>query len=183
VKAVIAYALAIGGVAMLAFLVVKTIGGLQYRDARTTLVNLLRTNPNHAELICRNATGTFMEAIGAALKTAAMAQTRDPNVIPKTSRPAYDAAATGVTMGWKQVLGKAKLAVMAAGGGLAIGISTNKASIWLYLLAGAAAIGIVWLFVHTKEIDRTLVLARAEILPEVDRAFVEGRYQLPPAPR
>jgi hypothetical protein len=183
VKAVIAHLLAIGGVAMIAFLVVKTIGGLQYRDARTTLVNLLRSNPNHAELLCRNASGSFQEAIGAALKTAAMAQTRDPNVVSKTSRPAYDAAAMGVTMGWKALLGKAKLAVMAAGGGLVVGITSNKATIPLYLLAIAAGLGAVWLFFHTKEIERTLVLARAEILPEVDRAFVEGRYQLPPAPR
>jgi hypothetical protein len=38
------------------------------------------------------------------------------------------------------------------------------------------------LFFYKQEVDRTMILARAEILPEVDRAFVEGRYVFPPLP-
>jgi hypothetical protein len=183
VKAVLSYLLAIGGALAIAFLVFRTIGGLQYRDARMTLINLLRSNPNQAEFLCRGSPGTFFEPIGAALATAALAQSRDPNVLSKTSRPAFDAAATGVSMAWKALLGKAKLGVMAAGGGLAIQISANKYPILLFVLAGGAGIGFLWLFFHKADVERQIVLARAEILPEVDRAFVEGRYQLPPAPR
>jgi hypothetical protein len=38
------------------------------------------------------------------------------------------------------------------------------------------------MFFFKAEIDRCMVRARAEILPEVDRAFVDGRYVFPPMP-
>ena len=41
--------------------------------------------------------------------------------------------------------------------------------------------GLAFVWARRAEVERSLILARAEVLPEVDRAFVDGRY-IPRAP-
>lgn len=179
VKVVLSYALAFLGVAMLLVAVAQSFGGMKYPRAKLMIINLLRTNPNGAEVACRTVKGTFFEAIGAAFKTAAMTMSRDPKMIVQATRPAYDAAAMGITTYWKQLLMKAKLAGGMACGGLAIGLMGNngKTSVLIVVLVVVCLLGIGWLMLRKHEVERTIVLARAEILPELDRAFVEGRYR------
>jgi len=85
-------------------------------------------------------------------------------------------------MKWKQLLGRVKLGAMAAGGAVLLGISQGVPPILVIILAAAVGAGFLWLYFFKVEIDRCIILARAEILPEVDRAFVEGRYVFPPLP-
>jgi len=96
--------------------------------------------------------------------------------------PAYDAAAMVVSMRWKQPLGRVKLGGMAAGGAVVLGMSKGMPPIFVIVIAAAVAIGFVWLYFYKEEVDRCMVRARAEILPEVNRAFVDGRYEFPPLP-
>jgi hypothetical protein len=181
VAIVASYGLAIVGFVMMAMAVVKTFGvGLKYIYTRPLLINALRTNGNHAEMLCKSSPDTYFGAIGAALKTGAMTQSRDPKVVPTATVAAYDAQSTMISMKWKQLLGKAKLAAMAAGGGVAIGLSKGVPPVVVIILAVGVGGGFLWLFFFKAEIDRCLMRARAEILPEVDRAFVEGRYVFPP---
>jgi len=85
-------------------------------------------------------------------------------------------------MKWKQLVGRVKLAMMAAGGAVVIGMSQGVPPILVIVLAAGVGIGFLWLFFYKQEVDRSMVRARAEILPEVDRAFVDGRYAFPPQP-
>jgi hypothetical protein len=71
---------------------------------------------------------------------------------------------------------------MAAGGAVALGMSNGAPPILVIVLAASVGIGFAWLYFYKAEIDRCIILARAEILPEVDRAFAEGRYVFPPLP-
>jgi hypothetical protein len=87
-----------------------------------------------------------------------------------------------VSMRWKQLLGRVKLGAMAAGGAVLMGLSSGVPPIVVIVLAVAVGIGFLWLYLYKEEVDRCMVRARAEILPEVDRAFVDGRYQFPPLP-
>jgi hypothetical protein len=179
VKLVIGYGLAFIGLAIVLYVFTRAFSGnAKYPVARLNLTNLLRTDPYRVEGVCKNMPGTLFEGIGLAMKTAIGANTRDPNVIVQATRPAYDAAVAGVTQRWKQMFGKAKLGAMMSIGGAALVMSTTgKPS---YLTIGAAAlavIGGVVVFVTKAETDRSLILARAEILPEVERVFVEGRYR------
>jgi hypothetical protein len=161
----------------------RTFGvSLKYIYTRPLLINALRTNGNHAEMLCKSSPDTYFGAVGAALKTGAMMRSRDPKVLPTATVPAYDAAAVVVSMKWKQLLGKVKLAAMAAGGAVVIGLSKGVPPILVIILAVAVAGGYAWLYFFKAEIDRCMVRARAEILPEVDRAFIDGRYMFPPLP-
>jgi hypothetical protein len=175
--------LAIIGFAMMVSAVLPTLGSsLKYMYTRPLLINALRTNANHAELLCKTRPESYYGAVGAAIKTAGMVRSRDPKILVTATVPAYDAAAMAVSMRWKQLVGRVKLAGMAAGGAVVVGMSKGVPPILVLLLALGVGIGFLWLYFYKVEVDRCIILARAEILPEVDRAFVDGRYVFPPLP-
>jgi hypothetical protein len=184
VSTVGSYALALVGFAMMVSAVLRTLASnLKYIYTRPLLINKLRTNANDAEWFCRTAPESYFGAVGAALKTAGMVRSRDPKILPTATLPAYDAAATTISMRWKQLLGRVKLAAMAAGGALALGLSGGGVPpVVVIVLAASVGLGYLWLFLYKAEVDRCIIRARAEILPEVDRAVVDGRYVFPPLP-
>ncbi len=149
---------------------------LNYAVARLTLVNLLRSNPKGALQYCRSVPGTFFDGIAAALATAATAQTQDLKMIQAATYPTYDAAGQGVGTAWKLLLGKAKLGVGMAWGAVAAAAAAKVGPVPLVIFAILVSGVLGWLFWTKMEAERMVVLARHEILPEVDRVFVEGRY-------
>ncbi|HWO21150.1 MAG TPA: hypothetical protein VNO30_20420 [Kofleriaceae bacterium] len=181
-QTVISYLLAIIGLVTVSVFVVGTFGAnLKYSNARLMLVNLLRTNPYQVERVSATMQGTFFEGITAALKTGAMMGTRDPNVIAQATRPAYDAAAGAAATQWKMTLGKAKLAAGAALAGTALPLATGKTpAIPVIIIGLIAAAGFGWIFLRKLEVEGDIVKARAEILPEAERALIDGRYVAPP---
>ncbi len=179
-KTVGAYLLGIGGVALLLVQASKTFGGLAYPATRLSLVNALRTQPNQAELLARNMTGTFGEAIGGAMKAAAMAGSPDPAVIQTAITPSYDAIGQGIVATWSGVIGKSKLYVMAALGGFGLGLAGDGFPIGPFVLAGLAVGLFARLFFHKQEVESGILRARAEVLPEAVNAMTSGRYVFPP---
>jgi hypothetical protein len=168
---------------MMATAVARTlVSNLKYMYTRPLLINALRTNANHAEKLCKSSPESYFGAIGAAIKTGAMVGSRDPKVLVTATAPAYDAIGTAISMKWKMLVGKVKLALMAAGGALVVGLSKGVPPIPVIVLSAGVGIGFLWVYFYKVEVDRCIVLARAEVLPEVDRAFVDGRYVFPPAP-
>lgn len=183
VSTVASYALAVVGFAMMVSAVLRTLSSnLRYIYTRPLLINALRTNANHAERLCKTSPESYFGAVGAALKTAGMIGSRDPKIIPTATLPAYDATGTAISMGWKTLLGRVKLGLMAAGGAVALGLAKGVPAIPVLVLAVGVGIGFLWLFLYNQEVDRCILLARAEILPEVNRAIAEGRYTFPPSP-
>jgi hypothetical protein len=100
---------------------------------------------------------------------------RDPAIIASATVPSYDAIGAVVIQHWKGLVGKAKLAAMAAIGGIAV-----KPAVIPIVLGVIAVGGVVWLMIYKVEIDRSIFRAKVEVLPDVDRAFVDGRYYIPP---
>jgi hypothetical protein len=183
VKVLLSYALAVGGFGFMIYVVVTVLTiNLTYPGARLAMLNALRTSVNHAEYLCGSVPGTFFDAIGAAIKLGAMAGTTDLAILAQTTRPGYDATLPLISQKWKSLFGHAKKAVALCIGGavLAISQSANPALhiILAVLVLGAA----IWVLIAKLDTERTLVRARAELLPELDRAFAEGRYQAPGAP-
>jgi len=153
---------------------------LNYPTARLQLTNLLRTNPNQAEIVCRSMKGTFGEAIAMGMKTAAMTKMRDPAIIQQAIYPGYDAVAQNIGSTFKQILGKAKLAGMALVGGLALAISSGTFPL-LHILGGifgAIAVGLV--LMRKADAENAVIHARRDLIPEAIRAMAEGRYAFPP---
>jgi hypothetical protein len=182
VQAVLSYVLAIVGLVAVGVFVVGTFGAnLKYSNARLMLVNLLRTNPYQVERVSATMRGTFFEGITAALKTGAMMGSRDPSVIAQATRPAYDAAAGAAATQWKMTLGKAKLAAGAALAGTALPLATGKTPpIPVIIIGLLACVGFGWIFLRKLEVEGDIVKARAEVLPEAERALIDGRYVAPP---
>jgi len=184
VKLIAGYVLGVVGVVMIVRAILPALANnLRYPAARLMMTNLLRMNPYQAEAIANGAKGTFYEAIAGAIKAGAMMMSRDPNVITKATLPSYDASAMAVNAKWKQLFMSSKLALGAVGGGIIISSLDRPPSILLIIVGGLVAIGVGFLWLRRAEVERTLILARAEVLPEVDRAFVDGRYvpRSPPA--
>lgn len=177
IKTLAAYGLAVVGFGSLALSVVQTLSSnLSYPQGKLALTNLLRTNANQAEAVCKASPGTFMEPIGAAIKAAGMAQTTDPAIIASVTLPTYDALVGAVSGKWKALIGKGKLALGAAVGGAALGAAGGSPAILPIILAVLAGAAFGWLFLHKNNVDSSMMRARAEVLPEVDRAMVAGRY-------
>jgi hypothetical protein len=124
--------------------------------------------------------GTYCEAIAAALKIGATAQTQDITVIRQATAPTYDGVAQGVVGKWKGDAGKAKIGLMAAVAGAGIGLAGGSLvfiPIILAVLAISAFLRLLW-FAH--DLNGQILRARAEVLPEVDAAIASGRYRAPP---
>jgi hypothetical protein len=179
-KTIAQYALGVFGVGMLLVSVTKTFGGLSYPAARLSLVNLLRTNPNQAEQVARNMKDSFGEAIGTAMKTAAMIGMPDPAAIAATTTPTYDGHAGAIASRWGALITKGKLYVVAALGGFALGVSKGEFPIISFLLALLAIGAFIRVYTYKGEVESTIVRARHELIPEVDRAMASGRYNFPP---
>jgi hypothetical protein len=171
------YALSIAGTFVVIAIVIHTLSKtLKYDQARNAIVHLLRSNPNQAELQCTTLPHSFYDAIGASLKAGGMAaSTQDAATIAQATVPTYDAIGATVIQHWKGLVGKAKLATAAA-----IGAIILKQGPLTIILAIAAVGGLLWLMVYKMEVDRSIFRAKVEVLPEVDRALVEGRYYVAP---
>ena len=175
------YAVGFAGVGMMGLAIAPMLGGqLSYPESRRLLTNMFRTDPARAEVLCKTMSGTFYEALASAIKTAAQVGSTDPAMVVAGTKPGYDAIATVVSQKWKGVFGKGKLAAMATAGAFFLAVSANTSLIPFVLAALLVGAGLGWIAYQRAEIERTLVLARAEILPEVERMFIEGRYR-PPA--
>ena len=154
--------------------------GLRYPVARLKIINQLRANPNQALGMCKMLPESFYAAVGAAIEGAWMTQSTDPAIIQQTTVATFDAAGMGVSIKWKMLVMKAKLGVMAGVGGFLLALSSGSGPIIQAICAAATVAALVWLFLVKNEVDSSIIRARAEILPEVDRVFIEGRYTVAP---
>ncbi len=181
-KEVLSYLLALGGAGIVAYAVSLAMAvNTNYPAARFRIINSLRTQPWQAEMMTKAKPGSFFDGIHAAMKTGGMIGLRDPELIAQATRPSYDAAAISVGFTWKAILGKLKLGGGAVLGGLALALGVHTNPALHIILAVGAVIAAVWLFVTKNDCERYVMLARLEILPDVDRAIAEGRYGKPPA--
>ncbi|MBA3501067.1 MAG: hypothetical protein M4D80_04830 [Myxococcota bacterium] len=208
-KALLSYGIALAGLAVVVLALLKAMAtNLSYPGAKLMLTNLLRTNPNKAEAVCKSLPGTFFEPLASTFNTIAQIGMRDPNIVIQTTRPTFDGIAKGVIQGFNAHMTKAKLGMMAVVGGLVLSVlmATKPAEpkpddpnydptadvveveepgffsgpgpfIIIFLLAGAGA-GMI--YARKADLERSIVRARAELLPELEKSIIEGRYQFPP---
>jgi hypothetical protein len=176
VKVFLSYALAVGGFGFMIYVVISTLQiNLTYPGARLAMLNALRTSVQHAEYLCRSVPGTFFEAIGGAIKLGYQAGTTDINIIRQTTKPGFDASIAMVNLKWKSLFGHAKKAAALTIGGAALAISQH-ANPALHIILGVLVLGAaIWVFIAKLDTERSILRARAELLPELDRAFAEGR--------
>lgn len=171
------YAMAILGLGVLGLQVLAAQGAsIDFVGSRLMLLNLLRTAPRQAEVHARALPGTYYATIGAALTAGAAAQSRDPAQISAASRPAYDGAAMAAGGHWKLIFTKATLGAGLAGGGVVMSSQGKGVPTPVLIMAIVGGLGLAWVWWRREEAERAIVRARAELLPEVDRVFVDGRY-------
>jgi hypothetical protein len=177
VKTVLSYLLSLAGLGLVVAAVMQAaLVNLSYPKARLEMINMLRTSLNKAQFLAKTAKFTFFEPIGEAIKIGAMAQTTDISIISMATKPGYDAGCMSVTQHWKTLMGRGKKGVLLVVGGFALAIIA-KANPALHIIIAVLTIGAaIWFVVTKTENERSLVRAKAEILPEVDRGFAEGRY-------
>jgi hypothetical protein len=61
-------------------------------------------------------------------------------------------------------------------GGVVAAIALKTSPVFHIIVAVLTAGAAVWFMVTKTENERSLIRAKAELLPELDRAFAEGRY-------
>lgn len=179
-KVALCYVLALTGAGMVGYAVSLAHAiNCDYPAVRFRILQALRTQPWQAEMFTKTKPGSFFDGIHAAMKTAGTTGLRDPDQIAQVTRPTYDAATTTVGSRWKEILGKVKMGGMGIASSLALAIGFGIRPTVHIVLAVAAIIATVWIFAKKLDCERYVVLARLEILPDVDRAVAEGRYGKP----
>lgn len=177
-KVFLSYALSLGGLGFIAAAVIGAmLANLSYLRAKMAMINMLRADANKAEFLCKTAKNTFYDPLGQAIKLGIMSQTNDIKIIAMSTKPGYDAGCIPVTMYWKKLFGHGKKGVLLVIGGLTLAVTINT-SIVFHVICVIVAAGCAVYFLKTRaDNERSLLLAKAEILPEVDRAIAEGRYR------
>ena len=176
-KVVLTYILSISGLVMTIYAITAAAAiNISYIAGKHAIINMLRQSVNKAELMCKARKHSWYEPIGASIKIAAMAQSTDPNILAMSTKPAYDGGVQLVGMHWKKLMGHGKKAVMLVIGGFAMAIGFKTSVIFHTIVLIIALPCAIWFLKMRAENQRALVLARAEILPEVERGFAEGRY-------
>lgn len=182
-KTLLSYGLgAVGLVMMLVALTTVVAATMDYAAGRYRVINLLRTAPNNAHHMLTSAPMTFFEPLAMVMKTLVMTRTSDAKTVQATSGPTYDGCVKGIEGKWAALMIKAKMGLGAVAGGLAVGLSKDEFPILLTIASAIAGIAFLWIYLKKVDIDRSMLRARAEILPEVEAAFIQGRYVLPPMP-
>jgi hypothetical protein len=176
VKEVLSYGLAFAGLIVTAIAVAAIVGKQKYAAMHPMIVHMLRTGSQRAEMMCHNGKGTFLESLGASITAGALTYSREAAVIAQGTRLAYDAASKPVALHWTQVLKRTRTGLALAVGGAALAILVDAPATVQIVIAIACAIAALLVLVHKLDVDRSLVLGRAQVLPEVERMFVEGRY-------
>ncbi len=173
-----AYVLAVGGlVVIIGFVGIAVAHNISYLNSRLMLINLLRTNPRQAEQVCLKTPHTYYEAIGNTLKTSALMGTNDLAALQAASRPTFDGGCMMVSGYWKAMMMKAKMAAAAGGAALVVGASSGKTPPIVVIICAVINGGcFIYLYLRQQDTERSLMRAKAEVLPEVERIFVEGRY-------
>ena len=175
-KEVLSYLVTIAGLVVTAIAYVQIVGKQKYDALQPMVMHMLRTSSNRAEMMCHNNEGTVLEAVGRSITAGALTYSRDPVAVAAGTLPAYTAACTPLAQRWEKCLKLAKTGVLMAVGGAALAILVDASSMVQLALAVVAGIAALLVLLFKLDVERSLVLARAQLLPEVDRMFVEGRY-------
>jgi hypothetical protein len=149
---------------------------VSYVPARAMLLKLLAVNPKRAEKLTHAAPGTFLDAVGAAIRAGATATARDPVTIGALTHPAFEAAATTQSERIKRLVERGLFGSVFACTGLAFAVAGGELSMPALACAIAGALGGLFLVRLRAASERALRQARTDCLPEVDKVFVEGRY-------
>ena len=181
VKVALSYLLALGGAGIVAYATMLVIAmNCDYPAARFKIIQALRTQPWQAEIMTKTKPGSFFDGIHAAMKTAGTLGLRDIEMLQKATLPSYDAAVSMIPMKWKGVFGKLKLGGGAAVAGLGMAISASAMPVLHIILLVGVVAAAIYMFSVKHDCDRYIVLARHEILPEVEQCIAAGRYGVPP---
>jgi hypothetical protein len=181
VKVVLSYLLALGGAGIVAYaaMLVAAIN-CDYPASRFRIIQALRTQPWQAEIMTKTKPGSFYDGIHAALKAAGQLGIRDPAILQKATLPSYDAATSLIPMTWKSIFGKLKLGGGAVVAGLGLAISASALPVLHIILLVGVVVAAIYMLSTKRDSERYIVLARHEILPEVEACIAAGRYGAPP---
>ncbi|HUJ61918.1 MAG TPA: hypothetical protein VLX92_25610, partial [Kofleriaceae bacterium] len=152
-KEVLSYLLAFAGLIITAIVFVPTAGRLKYAAMRPMIIHMLRTSPHRAEIMCKAGKQTFLEPVGAALKTAAMMKSTDLALLGQASRPAFDAACTMVALHWKSQVKKARLGAMTSIGAIVLAIAAGANPALHIILGVLSLIGGIWVLVYKLDVE------------------------------
>lgn len=181
-KVALSYVIALTGAGMVGYAVsLARALHCDYPAVRFRILQALRTQPWQAEMFTKTKPGSFFDGVHAAMKSAGATGLRDADQVAQVTRPAYDAATSAIPPRWKDIFGKLRMGGMGIASGLALAIGFGARPIVHILLLVAAIIAAIWVFATKLDCDRYVVLARLEILPDVDRAVAEGRYGKAPS--
>ena len=180
-KVALSYLLALGGAGLVAYatMLVAAIN-CDYPAARFKIIQALRMQPWQAEIMTKTKPGSFFDGIHAAMKTAGQLGLRDPVMLQKATLPSYDAAISLIPMKWKDILGKLKMGGGAVVAGLGLAISASTLPVVHIILVVGVVVAAIYMFSVKRDSERYVLLARLEILPEVEACIAAGRYGVPP---
>ena len=164
--AIVSYGLAGSGLAlMVAALVLLHVRRVDASAANSVIVKLLHANNlERAQRLCAAAPGTYLDAIGAAL--AALPASKDRVNVEAAVDGAFDPIARKLEKRWRGQSERGLLGAMLVAGGVALQLTGDTGVVQpLWVAAGLAALGTVWLVSVRRYAVLAISAARSEVLP------------------
>jgi hypothetical protein len=170
---VASYGLAGAGLALL----VVTAFLLHFRKVAVPMANgvmlkMVRAgNLDRLQKLCAAAPGTYLDAIGAAV--AALPSSKDRITIAACIDGAFDPIARKLEKRWAAQSERGLLGCVLVAGGLALQLSGDTGAAQpMWVAAGIAAVGAMWILSLRRHVVLAVSAARREVLPELVEAAV-----------
>lgn len=135
-------------------------------SANQMLIKLARAgNLERAAKLCMAVSGTYLDAVGAAIEQSKGAVDRSATEIAVHS--AFDDVAKSALARWQRMNERGLLGVIAVGGALALAISSGELSLPLEVAAAAAGLSGLWLLARRTYYATAVAEVRATVLPAI----------------
>ncbi len=171
---VASYALAIGGLAMVAWSgwLLNT-ANVNHKIGNPALQRLFKANnPSRAGKLCACAPFSYFTAVGAAIEVALATTSRDRVTLAAVIDPAFTAKADEIIARWRRVLERAVLGGAVTLTGVGLAISDRFVPVPLYIAGGITVVALAWLGLRRNSLSVSLEVARLELLPALISSIV-----------
>jgi hypothetical protein len=154
----------------------STMVGIDREAANAVLMKLLAAgNHERARKLCAATSGSYLDAVGAALDAAASSPSRDLTTLDALVLPAFDAKGVAVAERWRGIIERGLLGAMLVLGGAGLALSAGGPLPLAHEIAsGLALVCAVWFLARRRAVTISLETARREVVPAAIKAIIDG---------
>lgn len=163
---------AVGTVVVLATIAQLWRRRVNAKMADAVVVKIVRAgNLDRLKKLAAAAPHTYLECYAEAIRAGETASSKDLVTVASLTHPAFENRAAQLLAIWRGASLRGLAGAALGGAGLFLGYQHHYTPSHLRVLGGLSALAGVWFLAHLGDLSRAVNGGRADVLPEIDRAF------------